>query len=53
MIKPFEKSRSGWNDNIKYYLEEVRHEGTDWNYLIRERARWLVSLNTTMRIRLP
>jgi hypothetical protein len=45
---PLERSRRGWEDNIKMDLEEVGCGGMDWIDLAQDRDRWRELVNAVM-----
>ena len=44
-MRPLEKLRHRWNDNIKMDLQEVGCESMDWIVLAQDRDRWLAHVN--------
>jgi len=44
-MRPPEKLRHRWNDNIKMDLQEMGCEGMDWIGLAQDRDRWLAHVN--------
>jgi len=40
-MRPLERPRHRWEDNIKMILREVGCEGMDWIDLAQDRDRWL------------
>jgi len=50
-LRPFERSRRRWEDNIKMDLQEVGCVGTDWMDLTQNRDRWWALVNAVMNRR--
>ena len=48
-----ERSRSGWEDNIKMDLQEIGCGGMDWIELAQDMDRWRTLVNVVMNIRVP
>ena len=51
--RPLERSRRGWEDNIKMDLEEVGCGGMDWIELAQDRDCWRALVNVVMNLRVP
>ena len=52
-LRPFERSRRRWEDNIKMDLQEVGCVGTDWMDLTQNRDRWWALVNAVMNHPVP
>jgi hypothetical protein len=48
-----ERTRRGWEDNIKTDLTEIGLGGIDWIDLAQDRDQWRALVNTVMNIRVP
>jgi hypothetical protein len=51
--RPLERTRRGWEDNIKMDLREVGIDGANWIQLAQDRVQWWVFVNTVMNLRVP
>jgi hypothetical protein len=51
--RPIGRPRSGWVDNVRMDLEEVRWGDVDWIGLIQDRNRWRVLVNSVMNLGVP
>jgi hypothetical protein len=52
-IKPLERPRHRWVDDIKLELKEIRWDGMDWIDLAQDRDQWRALVNTIMNLRVP
>jgi hypothetical protein len=46
--RPLGRPRHRWEDNIKFYLQEVGWGGMDWIDLAEDRDRWCAVANVVM-----
>jgi hypothetical protein len=51
--RPIGRSRSGWIDNIKMDLLEIRLSVVDWIALAQDRYRWRALVIAVMNLRVP
>jgi hypothetical protein len=51
--RPLGRPRRRWEDNVKMYLQKVRHEGIDWTDLAEDRDRWRALVNAVTNLRVP
>ena len=51
--RPFRRTRSGWEDNIKMDLHEVGCGSMDWTELAQDRERWPARVIAAMDLRVP
>ena len=49
VMKPLERPRRRWEDNINMDLQEVRFGGMGWIELGRDRDRWRTLVNAVMK----
>ena len=49
-MRPFERPRRGWEDNIKMDLQEVGCEGVDWIELAQDLDRWRALVTAVMNL---
>jgi hypothetical protein len=49
-MKPLERPRQKWEDNIKMDLQEVGWQGMDWIDLAQDRNRWQALVNVVMNL---
>jgi len=49
-VRPFERPRRGWEDNIKMDLQEVGCEGVDWIELAQDLDRWRALVTAVMNL---
>jgi hypothetical protein len=46
--KPFARSRSRWEDNIKIAVQRVGWEGVDWHIMAEIRDKWQTGWNRVL-----
>jgi hypothetical protein len=51
--RPLGRHGSGWEDNIKMYIQEMRCAGMDWINLAQDRDRRPALVNAVMNLRVP
>jgi hypothetical protein len=51
--RPLGSPWSGWEDNIKLNLQEMRCEGMDWIGVAQDRDRCRALVNVLMELRVP
>jgi hypothetical protein len=49
--RPLGRPRRRWDDDIKMDLGEIGIDGANWIRLAQDRVRWLVIVNTVMKLR--
>jgi hypothetical protein len=47
--RQLERSRQGWEDNIKWILKEVGWGGVEWIHLAQDRDQWKALVNMIMK----
>jgi len=52
-VRPLEKPKLRWNDNIKMYLQEVGWEDVDRVVLAQNRDSWRTVANRVMNLLVP
>jgi hypothetical protein len=52
-IRPLERPRRRWGNNIKMDLREVGLGGMDWIDPAQDRDRWRAFVNTVINLRVP
>jgi hypothetical protein len=52
-MRPLERPRRRWVNNIKIGLTEIGWDYVDWNYLAQNRDQWKALVNTVMDFRVP
>ena len=53
LVRPLERPRRRWEDDIKMDLQEVGYGGMDWIYLAQDKDRWRARVNAVMNLRVP
>jgi hypothetical protein len=48
--RPFARSRSGWEDNIKIDVQEVGWEDVDWCNVAEDVDKWQAGLNVVLNV---
>jgi hypothetical protein len=51
--KPLERSRHGWEDDVRMNLRKIGLEGTDWIHLTQDKTLWQTFVNTVMNLWVP
>ena len=51
--RPLGRSRHGWEDNIKVYLQEEGCGCMDWIELVQDRDKWRAVVNVVMNLPVP
>ena len=51
--RPLERSRRGWEVNIKMDIQEVGGGCGDWMELVQDRDRWRALVSTVRNLRVP
>jgi hypothetical protein len=51
--RPLGRPRRSWENNIKMDFREIVLEGVDWIHLAQNRDRWLVRVNTVLKLQVP
>jgi hypothetical protein len=51
-MRPLERQRSRWVDNIKIDFREIGWDGMDWIDLPQVRDKWTDLVNTVMNLRI-
>jgi hypothetical protein len=51
--RPHGRPRRRWEDKIKMDLKEIRTDGANWIWLVRDRVQWRVFLKMVMNPRVP
>jgi hypothetical protein len=52
-MRPLERPRRRWVDNIKMDLLEMWWGGVDWTGLAQVRVKWRALVNEVMNLRVP
>jgi hypothetical protein len=52
-MRPLERCRYRWEDNIRMNLREVGWEGVDWMHLVHDRDKWKTLVNMVMNLWVP
>jgi hypothetical protein len=52
-MRPLERQRCMWADNIKMDLREIRWNDMDWIDMAQERDQWKALVNTVLNFRIP
>jgi hypothetical protein len=52
-MRPLERPRSRWEDNIRIYLRKIGWGGMDWIDLAQDRDKWRALVNTVMKLQVP
>jgi hypothetical protein len=52
-MRPLERPRRSWEDNIKANLQELGCVGMDWIELAQDRDSWRELANAVMNLRVP
>jgi hypothetical protein len=49
-MKPFERLRRRWKDNIKMHLKTIGRKDVDWIRLAQDRQKWRAVVNMTTNL---
>jgi hypothetical protein len=52
-MKPLERPRRRWVDNMKMTLREIGYGGKNWIVLVQDRDEWRALVNTVLNFRVP
>jgi hypothetical protein len=52
-VRPLERPRCRWEDNIELDLREIGIDGANWIRLAQDRVQWRAFVKTVMNLRVP
>jgi hypothetical protein len=52
-MRPLERPRRKWVDNVKIVLRQIGWDSLDWIELAQDRDQWRALVNTVMNLRVP